>query len=92
MTQPLRGQRNLGHKSGAKLMEFGVSDEAALREIGAVEAYARLNFRSRPRTVSKLMLHALAGALADVDWPGLDPAHKAALAREGATRLSQAPR
>lgn len=71
------------------LIEIGVSDEAMLRELGAVEAYARLKFRFGPRAVSKLMLHALAGALADVDWRRLDPVHKAALEREAEARLSQ---
>ncbi len=74
------------------LMEIGVSDESVLREIGAVEAYARLKFRFGPRAVSKLMLHALAGALADIDWRRLDPMHKKALEREAETRLSQAHR
>ncbi|MCV3765872.1 TfoX/Sxy family protein [Rhizobium sp. TRM95796] len=86
MNRPLRDLRNLGPRSCAMLAEIGVSDEAALKEIGAVEAYARLKFRFGPRAVTKLMLHALAGALADVDWRRLDAAHKAALEREAVAR------
>lgn len=92
MTRQIRDLRNLGPKSSAMLIEIGVSDEAMLRELGAVEAYARLTFRFGPRAVSKLMLHALAGALADVDWRRLDPAHKTALERAAEARLSQTGR
>jgi DNA transformation protein len=88
VTRQIRDLRNLGPKSSAMLAEIGVTDEEMLREIGAVEAYARLAFRFGPRAVSTLMLHALAGALADVDWRRLDPSHKQALEREATTRLS----
>jgi DNA transformation protein len=70
------------------LAEIGIADEAGLRDIGAVEAYARLRFRFGVRAVNRIMLQALAGALADVDWRRLDPSHKHALAREAEARLS----
>jgi DNA transformation protein len=86
VNRPVRELRNLGPKSCAMPAETGVADEAALARIGAVEAYARLKFRFGPRAVGKIMPHALAGALADLDWRRLDPAHEAALEREADAR------
>ena len=70
--------RGLGPKSRAWLAEIGIEDEAALRELGAVEAYARLRFRFG-KAITRNMLFGLAAALADIDWRMLSPEHKAEL-------------
>jgi DNA transformation protein len=80
--------RNLGPKSRSALAEIGIVTENQLRELGAVEAYARLRFRFG-KVISRNMLHALAAALADVDWRQLTDEHKAELDRSVAKRLAE---
>ena len=80
--------RNLGPTSRTWLSEIGIRDLEDIRTIGAVETYARLRFRFG-RKISRNMLHALAAALADIDWRQLTPEHKAALDREAAERLAR---
>ena len=80
--------RNLGPKSRAWLSEIGVRSVEDLREIGAVEAYARLKFRFG-RAITRNMLHAMAAALADIDWRRLSPEHKAELGDAAARRLAR---
>ena len=79
--------RNLGPKSRQWLAEIGITDAAELRALGAVEAYARLRFRFG-RAITRNMLHALAAALAGVDWRELSPEHKAELDRQAGERLA----
>lgn len=89
MPEPVDRLRNLGPKSRAWLAEIGITDIDALREIGAVEAYARLRFQFG-RSISRNMLHALAGAIADQDWRLLSAEHKAELDAAVAQRLAGA--
>lgn len=79
--------RNLGPKSQAWLAEIDIHTIDDLRSIGAVEAYARLRFRFG-RTMTRNMLHAMAAALADIDWRHLSPRHKAELDAQAAKRLA----
>ena len=78
--------RSLGPKSKAWLAEVGIEDEATLRELGAVEAYARLKFRFA-NMVTRNMLFALAAALAGIDWRQVSPEHKAELDAAVAQRM-----
>ena len=80
--------RNLGPTSLTWLAEIGIHDLEEIRTLGAVETYARLRFRFG-RKISRNMLHALAAALADIDWRQLTPQHKAELDREAAERLAR---
>lgn len=84
---PIEGLRNLGPKSRAWLAEIGIETEEELRALGAVEAYARLRFRFG-RTVTRNMLHALAAALAGIDWQQLAPERKTELDRQAGERMS----
>lgn len=80
--------RNLGPKSRQWLAEIDIRDIDDLRTVGAVEAYARLRFRFG-RAISRNMLHAMAAALADIDWRQLSPEHKAELDRAARERLAR---
>jgi DNA transformation protein len=73
--------RNLGPKIEVR------SGRNQLRDLGAVEAYARLKFRFG-KAINRNMLHALAAALADIDWRQLTQEHKAELDRSAAKRLA----
>jgi DNA transformation protein and related proteins len=80
--------RNLGPASRAWLAEIDIHDIEDIRAIGAVETYARLRFHFG-RKVNRNMLHALAAALADIDWRQLTAEHKAELDRQAAERLAR---
>lgn len=80
--------RNIGPKSRAWLAEIDVHDMDELQALGAVEAYARLRFRFGNK-ITRNMLHALAGALGNVDWRMLSPEHKAELDRQAEERLGR---
>ena len=80
--------RNLGPTSHAWLAEIDLHDIEQIRAIGAVETYARLRFRFGSK-INRNMLHALAAALADIDWRQLTPAQKAELDRDAAERLAR---
>ena len=70
--------KNLGPQSRAWLAEIDVTSSEDLQALGAVEAYARLRFRFGP-AITRNMLHAMAAALANVDWRQLSSAEKDAL-------------
>jgi DNA transformation protein and related proteins len=80
--------RNIGPKSRAWLAEIDIHSIADLHTLGAVEAYARLRFHFG-KAISRNMLHALAGALSDIDWRQLSPEHKAELNRQADERLAR---
>lgn len=82
------GIRNIGPKSETQLAEIDIHTLDDLRRLGAIEAYARLRFR-HGRSINRNMLHALAAALADVDWRQLAPEHKLELDRAAAERLAR---
>jgi len=71
------------------LAEIGICDADGLAALGAVEVYCRLCFRFGSR-VSRNMLHALAAALAGIDWRQLSPADKLYLDRQVAVRQGAA--
>jgi DNA transformation protein and related proteins len=59
--------RNLGPASARMMAEIGIRDEAALRRIGAGEAFRRACFEL-PERPSFNLLWALHGAIDDRDW------------------------
>jgi DNA transformation protein len=87
---PVEALKNLGPKSRAWLAAIDITTIDELQALGAVEAYARLKFRFG-RTISRNMLHAMAAALAGVDWRMLTAEHKAELDRAVERRLAQHP-
>lgn len=64
--------KNIGPASARQLREVGIDSAAALRRIGAVDAYRRLK-HAFPREVTLVMLYALEGALRDCHWNRLPP-------------------
>ena len=58
---------NIGPKTARTLTAVGISDAAALREIGPVEAWQQLK-AAAPRETPLVGLYALYGALIDVHW------------------------
>ena len=69
--------RNLGPKSEAMLAKIGVNSSLDLEQLGAVEAFKRL--QAGNEKVSLLMLYAMHGALTNQAWEMLLPDEKQAL-------------
>jgi DNA transformation protein len=67
MDRPIAVLKNLGPSSARDLAAIGIESEAQLREIGAIEAWRRLNAQ-RKNSYTIVGLYALAGALEDVIW------------------------
>jgi len=67
MTDDLTRLKNIGPASARQLQEVGIEDAAALRKLGALDAYYRLK-HAFPREVSLVMLYALEGALRNCHW------------------------
>lgn len=87
MRSPLLQVRNLGPMSAYMLAEAGIQSVEDLRELGAVEAYARLKF-AFGRRIGLNALWALDAGLADIDWRSLPPERKAELRASLAERLA----
>ncbi|MDP3814167.1 TfoX/Sxy family protein [Pseudomonas sp.] len=77
MKDELQHMKNLGKTSAQWLHAAGIHSANDLRRLGAVSAYRAV--RARGFRVSKVLLYAIEGALLDVHWNELPPAHKAAL-------------
>ena len=73
--------RNLGPRMEEMLAEVGITTPAALKRIGAVEAWHRLRFRYGSR-ITITALNAMAGALIDCDWRALPDSLKQELRKE----------
>lgn len=84
----LTGLKNIGPVSARQLREVGIDSAAALRRIGALDAYRRLK-HAFPREISLVMLYALEGALRDCHWNRLPPGVKDRLKRAAAPRLQR---
>lgn len=80
MADDLLALKNLGIASVNILRAIGINNYEDLKQMGSVKAYRRI--RQRGINVSKVMLYALEGALLDVYWKDIDPAHKARLVAE----------
>lgn len=64
--RPIHKMRNLGPRCAEWLAQIGVHDEDDLRTLGAPTAYRELILRGVVRP-HRMILYALAGALADED-------------------------
>lgn len=62
MNRKLEKLINIGPKVAAGLREIGVNDEAALKDMGYMEAFLRLRLIS-PHWNHKMLLYALYGAV-----------------------------
>jgi DNA transformation protein len=70
------------------LAEIDVHTVGALRQLGAVEAFARLRFIAGKR-ITLNALYAIDGALTGIDWRDIPPARKAALLAEWRRRSAE---
>ncbi len=77
MNDELQHLKNLGKTSAQWLHAVGIHSANDLRRLGAVSAYRAV--RARGFRASKVLLYAIEGALLDVHWNQLPPAHKAEL-------------
>ncbi|MBD9485594.1 TfoX/Sxy family protein [Pseudomonas sp. PDM14] len=77
MNDELQHLKNLGKTSSQWLHAVGIHSANDLRRLGAVDAYRAV--RARGFRASKVLLYAIEGALLDVHWSELPPAHKAEL-------------
>jgi DNA transformation protein len=75
MSDDLLRLKNIGPASVRQLRDVGIEDEAALRKLGALDAYRRLK-HAFPRHISLVMLYALEGALRGCHWNHLPPGVK----------------
>lgn len=76
----LASLKNIGQKTAQWLTEVGISTSQALHDIGAVEAWKRLDVNQR--TLSLVGLYALQGAIWDIHWNTLPDDMKADLRRQ----------
>lgn len=81
MSKPVTELRNLGPRCAGWLALIGIYDEAALRRVGAVEAYRELIVQEVTKP-HRMLLYALAEALEDVDCLQLAPEKKRELESE----------
>lgn len=77
MIDELQHLKNLGKTSSQWLHAVGIHTASDLRRRGAVEAYRAV--RARGFRASKVLLYAIEGALLDIHWSELPPAHKQSL-------------
>ncbi|WP_443191775.1 TfoX/Sxy family protein [Pseudomonas indica] len=77
MNDELQHLKNLGKTSAQWLHAVGIHSASDLRRLGSVGAYRAV--RARGFRASKVLLYAIEGALLDMHWNDLPPAHKAAL-------------
>ena len=77
MNDELQHLKNLGKTSSQWLHAVGIHSATDLRRLGAVDAYRAV--RARGFRASKVLLYAIEGALLDIHWSELPPAHKAEL-------------
>lgn len=75
MSDDLLRLKNIGPATIRQLRDVGIADEAALRRLGALDAYRRLK-HAFPRHTSLVMLYALEGALRGCHWNHLPPGVK----------------
>jgi DNA transformation protein and related proteins len=80
VTRPIEELANLGPATARRLAEIGVRDEADLRRMGAVQAYARLRFLFG-KIITLNTLYALDAGLTDTHWRAMTEARKRRLRR-----------
>jgi DNA transformation protein len=89
--RPIASLKNLGPATARDLAEVGVATFAQLQEVGAVDAWHRLN-ELRPKQYSLVGLYALAGALLDKEWKELPPDYRTQLRDKAAKSGKKAKR
>lgn len=89
--RPIASLKNLGPSTARDLAQVGIETEAQFREIGAVDAWRRLN-SARPNSYTLAGLYALAGALQDVVWTDLPVAFREELRAAAFRRARPAPK
>ena len=72
--------KNIGNTSALWLTTIGINNSQQLQEIGAVEAYIRI--QGRGIKVSKVLLYALEGALLNIHWNDIPEAKKERLRQQ----------
>ena len=72
--------KNIGKTSAFWLNTVGIHDVDQLKDVGAVEAFRRID--ERGIRTSKSLLYALQGALLDQHWNDIDEALKQQLCQE----------
>ncbi|OEC33085.1 Transcriptional regulator of competence genes, TfoX/Sxy family [Pseudomonas cuatrocienegasensis] len=77
MNDELQQLKNLGKTSAQWLHAVGIHSANDLRRLGAASAYSAV--RARGFRASRVLLYAIEGALLNVHWSELPPAHKALL-------------
>lgn len=84
MHNDLQSLKNLGNTSINWLRTVGIVSHQDLIDVGAVEAYNRI--QSRGIKVSKVLLYALHGALHDMLWTDLPEETKKQLIEEAESK------
>lgn len=79
-SNPLLDLTNIGNTSAHWLNAVGINSYEQLCDIGAAEAYIRIE--KKGIRVSKVLLYALQGALLNVHWNNLEPSLKQQLLKE----------
>lgn len=74
-SSPIASLRGIGPKTAAWLVAAGIETEAALRALGAVEAYRKLK-ANEPHRVSLNALWGLHAALEGIPWTAVDAGAK----------------
>ena len=69
--------QNLGPRSWEMLASVGIADEAALRQIGSVRAFAKVRLHSPKASLN--LLWALDGALHGLAWQQVAREHRTSL-------------
>lgn len=80
MANKLTELKNIGNTSALWLKAIGINSREQLLEIGAVEAYLRI--QERGIKTSKVLLYTLEGALTDTHWNDIPETTKAYLRQQ----------
>ena len=88
MQSDLLELKNLGNTSINWLKAIGVSSRSELEQKGAVPAY--LSIKQRGIRVSKVLLYALHGALADIHWSDISDETKQNLLKQAENASKEA--
>ncbi len=85
MASKLTQLRNIGNTSALWLQAVGISNIEQLKNVGAVDAYVKI--QERGIKTSKVLLYAIYGALTDQHWNDIPADVKQDLCDEAEQRL-----
>lgn len=81
--KPLSELRNIGKAVAGRLQEIGVTNEVALKKLGAAKAYKRLSMKNPNEHLPVCYyLYSLEGAIQNRHWDDFTDAEKAKLRLE----------